>query len=557
MPRYDDDTIVLHDRMYIPAVHLDERRLEKHYLHQLYAEAGCRRCPLKPERHTVECDSCENYHGTVKTYNFKSRGGVDFYGIPLGDRANVEKKLRINFDNFEIVDKRTKLMFDYDIKLKGLTLYDYQEPATKAWSRRRYGFIIAPPRSGKTPTALYIAVRAGMRTMYLANQHEFLTQFIEHIEKYTNLPELEKKYGVKLYGFAKTLKDFDTLQIAVSTYHQFFDTDKGAERYARAKKNFGNCMVDEGDKAASNEFAKVLNNWPARYKTAFTGTFERKDGRHVIAEQIIGDVITRIIRPQMQAKLLVHVVDSTKSKSAYRGKAGFTYCCKFLANHKKRNEMILEYVGRDLEAGHHIVIPVYFKDHVFQLVKQINDLYGKGTAEYFVGGTGKGHKELREATLERAKSGKTKVIVGIRSILQRGLNVPKWSALYNIMPINNEPNWKQESSRVLTPMENKRQPIIRFFVDPNIGLSLGCFSATYKQSLGFDHIPTDKSAQQAAAMMRLHSAKRSGGGEPGEIDPGADDGKKRKYVDKKKSKKNAKTPKPTLGGLFGHLKKFQ
>lgn len=553
-PVYDENTIILSDRIYIPREHVDERLVEKNYVHLLYEEAACRRCPLKSSRHAEECDTCEHFLGSVKTYNEKSTSDMDYYGIPIGDRANVERLLRIDYDDFNIVDKRVALEFDYDVKLRKLVMRDYQDLAAKAWSKRKYGFIIAPPRSGKTPLALYISVRLGVRTMLLAGQHEFVKQFNDHVEKYTNLPALEKKHGVKLWGIPKTLEDFETIQIGGCTYQQFFETAKGKERFKAFRRNFGNIIVDEADKSASNEFARVINNSPAKFKSGVTGTFERKDGRHKIAAQIIGPVNARVVREQLKAKLIVHVVESTKSKSAYKGKAGFTYCCKFLANHKKRMEMILEFVGRDLEAGHSIIIPVYFKDHVFELVKRINDLYGVGTAEYFVGGAAnKAQKALREQTLERAISGKTRVIVGIRSLLQRGLNVPRWSALYNIMPINNEPNWKQESSRVLTPWENKRQPVIRFFVDSNIGLSLGCFAATYKQSLEFGHIPTDKAAQQAVAMMKKHSAGRRGGSPDGEIDVSSSSTKATNYTSSKKKKKKEPSG-MKQSGLFGSVK---
>jgi hypothetical protein len=274
--KYDEETIILRDKIYIPAITIDERLVKKHYVHTMYDDKGCNRCEHRPERHCHVCDDCENYKGTFQTYSDVIRNGIQYFGIPIGDRTNVEKKLRIDLEDFEIIDKRVKCKFDYDIRCT-LEMRDYQQQAIDLWKPYRHGMIVAPPRSGKTPLALHMAVKLGMRTLYVANQHEFLTQFLDHVEQYTNLPKLQDKYGVKLYGFAKKLEDYETLQIAVSTYQQFQDTAKGKERFNACKSHFGTLLIDEADKSAANVFARFLNKHPAKIKTGFTGTDVRKD----------------------------------------------------------------------------------------------------------------------------------------------------------------------------------------------------------------------------------------------------------------------------------------
>jgi len=503
-------------------------------------------------RHNFECDQCEAFKGAISTSSTVYKNGIEYVGLPLGDRLNFEKKIGFDLDEYDIIDKRVKKKFDYPIKMKkSFKLRDYQEEAVESWWDYKHGLIIAPPRSGKTPTLLHLFIRIGFRAILLANQHEFLQQFVDHIEELTNLPELEKKTGKKLYGFPKKDEDFDTLQIAVCTYQQFTSATRGSERYKRATKNFGTVGVDEAHRSASNEFARVLNRWPSRVKVGVTGTDKRKDGRHKILYEIVGPAHTRVEIDQLQPKVTVHICDYVKSRAAYRGPAGFVYACKFLANHKKRMDDILTFVLKDLEKGHSIVIPVHFRDHVWDLVKRINDLAGSNVAEGFVGGNGKKNKEQREGILERAKNGKTRVVVGIRSIIQLGLNIPRWSCLYYIMPMNNESNWKQESSRILTPMEGKRQPLIRMFVDPNIGLSLGCFVGTYRTSMKFKHSPTEIARERAGEMFELQGAGRRSAEDHGiDIDYEADDNYSAKPKKTKKAEsrlKNDKAPK----GLFG------
>lgn len=550
MSRYDEETIVLRDKIYIPAVNLDERLVQKHYVHAMYDEKACRRCEFRPDRHGYECDNCENYKGTVQTYNTIVKNNIEYFGIPIGDRTVAEKKLKIDFDDFEIVDKRVSNKFDYKITCS-LEMRDYQDEAIQLWKPYRHGLIVAPPRSGKTPTALYMAVKLGMRTMYIANQHEYLTQFIEHVEKFTNLPRLQDKYGVRLYGFAKKEEDYDTLQIATSTYQQFQDSVRGKERFRACASQFGTLLVDEADKSGANVFASVLNRWPSKIKTGFTGTDKRKDGREKIVQQILGPSVARITIDQMEANVVVHRLDYVKTKSKFMGKAGFVYACKFLAKHEKRTQEILDWIEKDYNNGHSVVIPVYHVDHVHSLVNAVNMRLGKKVAEGFTGASGKRGKEMRAQTLERAKNGQTRVVVGIRSILQRGLNVPRWSSLFYIMPMNNEPNWKQESSRVLTPFEGKRQPIIRMFVDPYIGLSLGCFLNTFKYSMQFKHKPSDKARRIASELAAL----KAGGGED-ELGIDVDRSKPQKAVRSKAEKPDTKKrKKQTVGSLLRSLNK--
>ena len=259
-------------------------------------------------------------------------------------------------------------------------------------------------------------------------------------------------------------------------------------------------------KANSNTFAAVVSKWPSKIKIGVTATDQRKDKREFLVKELIGPVVARVEIPQLVAKIIIHSLDYVKPRSAYRGPAGFTYACQFLAKHEKRNNFILEYVKKDVENGHCIVIPVIFRDHVDFLVSSINEMMGKKVARAFVGGSGKKNKEMREDVLEEARSRKIRVVVGIRSLLQLGLNIPAWSALYYVMPMSNEPKWKQESSRILTPDDSgeKRQPIIRMFVDPNVGLSLGCWANTYKQSIAFLHQPTDEARRIASELYAKH-----------------------------------------------------
>lgn len=243
---YNDSTIILRDKIYIPALTLDESLVEKKYIHYIYDHKTCARCENKQERHNYICDQCPAFKGRVSTCNRVVKNDVDYVGVPIGDRLIVEKKLGIDLDDYTVVDKRVKAKFRYPVKMvKSFKLRDYQEKAVNEWWEYKHGLIVAPPRSGKTPLMLSMAVELGYRTILLAHQHDFLTQFIDHIEQYTNLPALSEKAGKKLYGFPKKLSDFDDFEICVCTYQQFITENTGVKRFKAASPNFGTLLIDE------------------------------------------------------------------------------------------------------------------------------------------------------------------------------------------------------------------------------------------------------------------------------------------------------------------------
>lgn len=495
--------IFLREKVYVPVDYIDTDHVEQTFTKMFYNESACRKCDNLPERHSLVCDTCPAFHGTTKTYSYKHIKGNQYIGIPSGQRHLLTKKFGVALNEFKIIDLRRSPKFDVPIEFTG-KLRPYQVDAAKGWWKTKYGQIEAPPRSGKTITALAIGVELGLRFALLANQYEFLTQFIEHVEEFTNLPQLEKRYKRKLFGFPKTEKDFDTMQIMCCTYQQFISEKNGKTKFGWLTKNVGTVLVDETHKGGASEFSRILNNIPCKYKAGFTATTVRKDGKHVIVNDVVGPVRHVVSRETLVPKVTVHYT-TAKPRSQYRGPAGWSHAMRFLATHEKRNDQIVEMAIKDLKKGRSIVIPVVLKDHVFELVRRINDAWPNGKiADYFVGGAGKQGKAKRNKVIADARSGKIRCVVGIRSLLQLGLNVVRWDSLYYVSPMSNKPNWKQESSRILTPDDEgvgKGEPLIRMFVEPDMGISTGCFTNTWIQCLQFGYKPTEQARERATQLL--------------------------------------------------------
>jgi superfamily II DNA or RNA helicase len=498
--------IILNGQVCIPVKTIDVDSALEMYTRHEYDEMTCRKCEYKRDRHSEVCDSCEfgGYLGAYKLADRVDIKGVPYVAFPIGDRRNIAHNLGIDFKDYKIVDKRTKVEFDYPVKFTG-ELRDYQMPMFKIFVKKKFGVIQAPPRTGKTVTSLAMLIELGYRVVIIADQTDFLDNFITEIEAYTNLPELQLNAGKKLYGYPKKDIDFETLQICVMTYQSLISETAGKKRLDLVNENFGSVFVDEVHSAAALEYSKVLNKITAHVKGGCTATYDRKDNKQYRVGMIIGPVISSVTAVQLQPKVTVHVTRARPKKAGMytRGPAAWTHMNSFLSKHKDRNAQLLKAIKHDLKKGRSLVIATYFKHHVQFLVDEVNEMMGEQIAYAFVGGNKK-VKDERKWILQQARENKIRVVIGIRRLLQRGLNVPRWDCLYYAMPMNNAPNWEQESRRICTPDEGKQMPLIRMFVDPELKMALGCFKGTVKQSIALGYKITKKS-METAIMLGVNS----------------------------------------------------
>ena len=481
-------------KLYIPSSAVSLVDVDRNYKIKLYNEDICRRCEFFEERHCYACDACpaQSYKGTALLYDVKIHNGREYIGLPTGDRLEYGKKIGLDLSDFKIKDYRFNPAFDYPFKFTG-KLREYQKPLVEDFLKKGFGIIEAPPRTGKTIVAVSICMELGLKTVILAKQVEFLRHFEKHFREFTNLEEFETDKN-KLIGFPKTEKECAQYQISLITYQKFI-SKKGRAFLRKVSKNWGTLAIDEAHGVAAECFSKVVSSIPTRYKFGLTATPERKDGLHFITHSVIGPVVAVSSRESLIPSVFIH---DTAVRNNYDYKV-WQYAMRFLARHEKRNELIVDLVCQDLKAGHSIVMPLTFKYHIKDMVDRINYQYGEDVAVAFTGDVNK--KGQRDEILEKACSRDILVVVGIRSLLQLGLNVPAWSAIYEVMPISNKPNLKQETSRIRTPDKNKKTPIIRYFVDQQVGASIGCFRNSFRHLMEFGYNIDSKNKAFAYSLM--------------------------------------------------------
>jgi superfamily II DNA or RNA helicase len=441
----------------------------------MFSEQNCRKCEYLPDRPSEVCDSCPSNQGEFKLFVQKTFKDVEYVGIPQGSKAFIDKHFEM--DQFRLIDKRPRTKFKRKIEFTG-SLREHQTPAVKAMLKYYRdndggcGSLIAQPRTGKTVMATDIVCQLGMKTLIIAKQVDWLLQFQETFigsetqKPLTDIPETQQFHQTKIIGLCKTIADFKKYDICLATYQTFL-SDNGQVKYKELRDEFPVIIIDETHSVGAAEFSKILNGFNSYIRLGLTATFDRKDGMHWLVAAIAGPprytVEIETLKPTVE--IILTGFSATLPKM-------WVYALKKLCADKERNKLILKHVMRDVEDGRSIVIPVTFVDHARKLVKAINKRAGENIAVAFTGGAN------RRDIILGAREGKYKVVVGTRSIVQTGINIPKWDTIYEILPSSNIPSCRQRLSRILTPMPGKPVPCIKYFLD-ECKLVRSCFTAEF------------------------------------------------------------------------------
>jgi len=309
------------------------------------------------------------------------------------------------------------------------------------------------------------------KTLVLAHQTDLVEQFCGET---LNDPKGKlfngRRYKKKpIAGICKSYSDFEKHQICFATYQTFL-SNKGKKLLKRIRNMFGIVLVDEVHRTPANRYNEIISKFSAKKMWGMTATDDRKDGKYILSELMIGPVIHRVDAPTLQAKVMCvesGMVNSRKFRN-------WNTAMNILFSNEKRNNLIAKYAVNDAKRGHIVLIPTVRINHAKLLEEKINKLYGDKVCFLFTGSISKDDRQKARDAMNYNK--KIKVCIATRSMLT-GMNIARWSAIYTVAPTSNEPVYMQEVFRICTPHEGKKTPIIRYFFDRTMGsISYGCFN---------------------------------------------------------------------------------
>lgn len=468
--------VVKREAVFIPikdiTPRIEDRIKEKLTFNFFAKDKICQECEWFHERVNDICESCANFKGQYELANKVKVGKNRYLKVPVGSFPEIRRYMEDQ--GLEVQVK--SLAHERPIRpIKFTGKYrDGQIAAIKAMMKFKRGILKAPPRSGKTVMGSSLVCQLEQKTLILASQRDWLMGFQETFIGSDTQPPLTnlKKSRIKL---CKTLDDFKNHDVCLATVQTFYSPG-GEKLLAAIRDMFGVILVDEVHTSAADKYAQIMAKLSARYVIGFSGTPERKDAKEVLVENIIGPVIYEMKTERMQPHIRLTRTGYVKS---YKGQVPWAKMVSSLENDKKRLTCIAKQALKDIADGHMVLIPTAQVKPIKKLVALINELAGKTVAYEFTGGL---KKPLRDQYIQDAREYKIKCLVGTQKILSVGINIPRASCLYETVLSSNLPNAQQRMARVLTPMEGKPTPIIRFFLD-DMSVRKSCMSNEYYRVL--------------------------------------------------------------------------
>ena len=480
------EEIILSNRLFVPE-HMVTGKILDEFTYRL--GDPCKDCDcMEP----LECPAA-NMQELQMWREFKAG---DYYGFGRGDIG----KLKRLFDWDKVVDKRARPKMKYPLKFVG-KLRPKQEKLAKRWFKKKYGTFKAPPRFGKTVMAAYFTARLGYQTLILVDESHLATQFYQtfmnlkkddegNLIKFTNAPQLEKKYDTTIVGIAQNIKDIEKRwPVTIMTYQKFL---RHMGKLKKAKNYWGYVVVDECHGASAPKWSKILTILNAKIKSGCSATPDREDGLHVIAENTLGPVTAKGKTTQLPVRVKFintnHVVKSFSLWTTFERR---------LAEDEERNELIVENIEADADAGRHILVTTKLKKHVKKIARMLRDR-GYKVAE--IDGSVRGQK--RTDIYEEFENNKDiQIIVAIRRITEKGLDLKHLDCIHLILPNLQAPKIEQETARTRTPFEEwrpfgkndrpgktKPNALVRVYIDgkgERIGYSIKAKMSKAFKNLGF------------------------------------------------------------------------
>ena len=428
--------------------------VDKLTFHFYAKEKICETCEWLPERPNDVCSTCGNYNGCTMLASKVRIGDNKYLKIPVGSSKEILEDVG-RYTEIKFIDKSPTTAIK-PIKFTG-TLRPEQELAVKAVIKRMRGGLEAPPRSGKTVMGTAMVCRLGLKTLIIASQRDWLMGFHEtFVGSKTQKPltDLDKS-RIKI---CKTLADFKTHDVCLATVQTFY-SEGGQELLRRIRDMFPIIIADEVHTSAATKYAQIMARLNGKYVIGLSGTHDRKDGKYLIVEHVIGPVVHKLETERLRPHIRLTRTGYSKT---YKGQVPWARMVSALENDKKRLLVIAKQAIKDVEAGHMVLIPTAQVKPIRALVRKINELAERKLAYEF---TGSLKKEQRDLYIQKAREYKLKILVGTQKILSVGINIPRASCLYETVLSSNLPNATQRIARVLTPMEGKPTPIVRYFLD--------------------------------------------------------------------------------------------
>lgn len=399
-----------------------------------------------------------------------------------------------------------------------IVLRDYQKEFVDANSDmfNHQGLLIeAACGSGKTLISIWLSYVHGVQTMVLVPTYYLAKQWKQRIEETTN---------ASVFILTAKDKEIPTQADFTIVVMDLFSSRVLPEELVN---NVGHVILDEAHRVGAETYLPILEELPARYRTALTATFRRADGVHRILKYHFGehlqmksrfprphiygvftgvevrgilsknrphdkfvDFLDSINVPYHETKSAVCVVPDKRwteladkmlsskqiNKTSYRqicsciskvSKLAYPTIEAYLNDHSGRRKQVISIIQDALDKGRTVLFLSKRKDTLRSLYKYFADYKPMLIVS-----------ETSERTAEEEEYLQTKcpLILGVSQLAKEGLDIDRLDTLILHLPIKDT---EQAVGRICRLHPDKKQAVALYLVD-NCPMTFATYSSAKK-----------------------------------------------------------------------------
>jgi len=387
----------------------------------------------------------------VKRYFKLLNETPDSISIPRGFIGRLLRFCKEQQIEYVLEDQRKKTDL---ISFKGtISLREYQLPAQHAATKKDFGIIVAPPGSGKTVLSLAIIKDKQQPALILVHRKQLADQWIERIESFLGIPK--KDIGRIGQGKGKPGKHITVAMI------QSMEKALATSENAELMNAFGTIIIDECHHVPAETYQRVIGKLNSYYMYGLTATPFRKynDGKLIFIH--LGEIIHEVKAPEVQnqngTQIIIRDTDLFVPFNTKTDK--FETLFKILIHDSARNQLILNDVISQLNAGRKAVIITERKEHITSLQQYLKQNYDTITL------SGEDSDLSKKSKWAAINKGDFQVLITTGQYVGEGTDIQNIECLFLVYPFAFEGKLIQYIGRV---QRSEISPIIYDYCDHKI-----------------------------------------------------------------------------------------
>jgi len=315
---------------------------------------------------------------------------------------------------------------DIDIKFHG-NLRDVQKPIAEAYIERARvsgaGMISLKCGGGKTVLALNIAAVLKKKTIVIVHKTFLMDQWASRIRQF--LP------GARIGYIQASTIDIEGKDIVLAMLQSISMKEYDDELF----KQFGFVIFDECHHLSAEVFSKAMRKISPKYILGLSATIKRADGTQYVFKWYIGDVVyespDEINDHRVETRLIQYESEDEKyckKQTIFNGTICRPKMVNQICEYKERTELVLKYLYKYYDQGRTILILSERRQHLIDMMNEINKYYDKESAGLYIGGI---HPEILE------HNSTLRVILGTYSFFSEGADIPSLDTVILASPVSN------------------------------------------------------------------------------------------------------------------------